>query len=483
MPLINLFPFESYPVAVFGLGRSGLTAARALVESEAEVAAWDDDPEARDRAQEAGVPLVDLYKCDWEKHTTLVLSPGVPLHHPEPHKIVKLAEAANVEIIGDSELLVRAQRDAAYIGITGTNGKSTTTALIGHIMQISGREAEVGGNLGVPVLELGPLDGEGTYVLEMSSFQLELTKSITFDVAVLLNLSADHLERYGGMDGYIAAKKLIFHRQTKPRTAVIGMDDDLCRAIHDEFSAADEQAVIGVSGNGRVPGGVYVIDGVLYDDTGGQETAVMDLRDNASLPGQHNWQNAAAAYAATKTAGVKLPAIMACIQSYPGLVHRQEPVALVDGIGYVNDSKATNADAAARALGCYGAVYWIAGGRPKEGGLKAAEAHLGNVRHAFLIGEAALEFSQFLDGKVPITLSGDLKTAVKAAHKLAKKEKADDAVVLLSPACASFDQFDDFEARGDAFRDLAEALPGKHLDPFETPGLFPGTRSGGEEGS
>ena len=245
MALINLFPFESYPVAVFGLGRSGLTAARALVESEAEVAAWDDDPEARDRAQEAGVPLVDLYKCDWEKHTTLVLSPGVPLHHPEPHKIVKLAEAANVEIIGDSELLVRAQRDAAYIGITGTNGKSTTTALIGHMMQISGREAEVGGNLGVPVLELGPLDGEGTYVLEMSSFQLELTKSITFDVAVLLNLSADHLERYGGMDGYIAAKKLIFHRQTKPRTAVIGMDDDLCRAIHDEFSAAVEQAVIG----------------------------------------------------------------------------------------------------------------------------------------------------------------------------------------------------------------------------------------------
>ena len=483
MALINLFPFESYPVAVFGLGRSGLTVARALVESEAEVAAWDDDPEARDRAQEAGVPLVDLYKCDWKEHTTLVLSPGVPLHHPEPHKIVKLAEAANIEIIGDSELLVRAQRDAAYIGITGTNGKSTTTALIGHIMQVSGREAEVGGNLGIPALELEPLDAGGTYVLEMSSFQLELTKSITFDVAVLLNLSADHLERYGGMDGYIAAKKLIFHRQTKPRTAIVGMDDDLSRTIHDELSAVDEQAVIGVSGNGRVPGGVYVIDGVLYDDTEGQETVIVDLRDNASLPGRHNWQNAAAAYATTKTAGVQPHAIMACIQSYPGLVHRQEPVALVDGIGYVNDSKATNADAAARALGCYDAVYWIVGGRPKEGILKAVETHLGNVRHAFLIGEAALEFSQFLDGKVPITISGDLKTAVKEAHKLAKKEKAADAVVLLSPACASFDQFDDFEARGDAFRELVEALPGKQLDPFDEPGIFPGTRSGGEEGS
>ena len=481
--MINVFPFASYPVAVFGLGRSGLSAAEALVESEADVCAWDDDEQARMSAAEAGVPLVDLYKCDWREHTTLVLSPGIPLHHPEPHAIVELATAANIEIVSDIELLVRTQRESAYIGITGTNGKSTTTALIGHIMQVSGREAEIGGNLGIPALDLEPLGTEGTYVLEMSSYQLELTKSITFDVAVLLNISADHLDSHGGMDGYVAVKKMIFLRQTKPRTAVVGVDDDFCRAIYEDLKAQDEQEVIGISGEGEVAGGVYVVDGILIDDTEGQKTSVMNLRDNPSLPGSHNWQNAAAAYAAVKSAGVQPRAVMACIKSYPGLVHRQEPVAIIDGIGYVNDSKATNAAAAARALICYDAVYWIAGGRPKEGGLKAAGPFLGTVRHAFLIGEAAMEFSQFLDGRVPMTVSGDLKTALGDARKLAKKEKAEGAVVLLSPACASFDQFDDFEARGDVFKDLVEALPGKMMDPFEEPGIFPGAGVGSEKGT
>jgi UDP-N-acetylmuramoylalanine--D-glutamate ligase len=480
--MIDVFPFATLNIAVFGLGRSGLSAARALVKSDVDVQAWDDDEAARERAADEGVPLVDLYGIDWKEHTTLVLSPGIPLHHPEPHEIVKLAEAANVEVIGDAELLVRAQRAAAYIGITGTNGKSTTTALIGHIMQVSGREAEIGGNLGIPVLELEPLVQDETYVLEMSSFQLELTRSITFDVAVLLNISPDHQDRYAGMDDYIAAKKQIFHRQTAPRTAIVGVDDDFSRAIYEELKTADEQVVIGISGAERVHGGVYAVNGVLVDDTEGQETPVMDLGENPSLPGQHNWQNAAAAYAAAKSAGVSPHAAMACIQSYPGLVHRQEPVALVDGIGYVNDSKATNAEAAARALACYDAIYWICGGRPKEGGLKAVEPHLGNVRHGFLIGEAAMEFSKFLDGRVPMTVSGDLKSALSDARKLAKKEKADGAVVLLSPAAASFDQFDNFEARGDAFRDMVERLPGKHLDPSEEPGIFPGTRSGEEEG-
>ncbi len=479
--MINVFPFAGYPIAIFGLGLSGLSAAKALVKSEADVSAWDDDEDARQRAADEGVPLVDLYGIDWKEQTSLVLSPGVPLHHPQPHEIVKLAEAENVEVICDAELLVRTQRAAAYIGITGTNGKSTTTSLIGHIMQVSGREAEIGGNLGIPALQLEPLEQEGTYVLEMSSFQLELTRSITFDVAVLLNISPDHQDRYAGMDDYIAAKKMIFYRQTKPRTAVVGVDDDFSRAIYEQLKAADDQVVIGVSGAERVHGGIYTVNGVLVDDTEGHETPVMDLRENPSLPGRHNWQNTAAAYAATKSAGVDPHAVMACIQSYPGLVHRQEPVALIDGIGYVNDSKATNAEAAARALACYDAIYWICGGRPKEGGLKAVEPYLGNVRHAFLIGEAAMEFSQFLDGRVPMTVSGDLKTALSDAQKLAKKEKAEGAVVLLSPGAASFDQFDDFEARGDAFRDRVERLPGKHLDPSEEPGIFPGTRAAAEE--
>ncbi len=476
--MTQVFPFASHPVAVFGLGQSGLATARALVESKADVWAWDDNEDARQRAAEEGVPLVDLYNCDWRAVTSLVLSPGVPLHHPEPHPVVTLARQANCEIIGDIELLGRAQRGCNYIGITGTNGKSTTTALLGHIMQAAGREAEVGGNLGVPALTLEPLGAlgpEGTYVLEMSSYQLELTVSITFNVAILLNLSADHLDRHGGMDGYIAAKKTIFHRQTSPCTAVIGVDDTYCRAIADELKAAGEQEIIEVSGEREVPGGVYVLDGVLIDDTENAATPVGNLRENPSLTGTHNGQNAAAAYAAAKTAGIAPSVIMTCIQSYPGLVHRQEPVALVDGVAFVNDSKATNADAAARALASYETIHWIAGGLAKEGGLGVAMQHLGHVRHAYLIGEAALRFSHAIDGKVPFTLSHTLDTAVGQAFEGAKDDTGLRPVVLLSPACASFDQYRSFEARGDAFKGLVEALPGTHLDPFEQPGLFPGT--------
>jgi len=473
--MIEIFPFAGYLVGVFGLGRSGLIAAQALVKSGADVWAWDDDEDARTVAAEAGIPLVDLYECDFDGLTTIVVSPGVPLHYPKPHPIVARAVEAGCEVIGDIELLARTQRWCGFIGVTGTNGKSTTTALLGHIMQTAGREAEIGGNLGVPALELEPLGPEGTYILEMSSYQLDLTVSITFDVAVLLNISADHLERHGGMDGYIAAKWQIFHRQTRPRAAVVGVDDDLCRGVYENLKAADAQIVVPVSGCQRVPGGVYVSDGILIDDMEGQGTAVCNLTGNPTLIGAHNGQNAAAAYAAVKIAGVAPHAIMACILSFPGLVHRQEPVEIVAGLAFVNDSKATNPEAAARALACYDNIYWIAGGRPKAGDLNALDAHLGNVRHAYLIGEAAMAFGQHLSGKVPATISVDLATAVKQARNQAKADGFDQPVVLLSPACASFDQFDDFEARGDAFKGLVEAIPGLHLDPFEDPGLFPGS--------
>ena len=270
-------------------------------------------------------------------------------------------------------------------------------------------------------------------------------------MAVLLNLSADHLDRHDGMDGYVAAKRLIFHRQTKPRTAVIGVDDDLCRAIADELEQIGEQIVIRISGKTVIPGGVYVQNGILIDDTENSQTPVCNLRENPSLPGAHNAQNAAAAYATAKTAGVPPHAIMACIQSYPGLVHRQEPIALVDGVAFVNDSKATNADAAARAVASYDTVYWIAGGRPKNGSLDPVKDHLGNVRQAYLIGEAAIDFSQELDGNVPFALADDMETAVLQAFEAARTEPQNRPVVLLSPACASFDQFSNFEARGDAF--------------------------------
>ena len=472
--MIDVFPFAGYPIAVFGLGQSGLAAAKALVKSDAEVWAWDDDEDVRSHAAEEDIPLVNLYNCNWRELTSLVLSPGVPLHHPKKHRIVELAGDAGCEIIGDIELLGRTQRWCNYIGITGTNGKSTTTALIGHIMQTAGREAEVGGNIGVPALLLEALGPEGTYILEMSSYQLELTVSITFDVAILLNLSPDHLERYGGMSDYINAKRLIFHRHTKPRTAVIGVDDGLCHAIANELEIDGEQNVIRISGREIIAGGVYVENGILIDDTENSKTPVSSLLENPCLIGEHNGQNAAAAYAAAKTVGVAPHAIMACIQSYPGLVHRQEPVSLVDDVAFVNDSKATNADAAARAVASYDTVYWIAGGRSKEDGLEAVKNHFGNIRHAYLIGDAAMKFAQQLDGCIPFTLAEDLKTAVNQAFEAAKADISNQPVVLLSPACSSLDQFKNFEERGNMFKDLVEALPGKHLDPFERPGQFPG---------
>jgi UDP-N-acetylmuramoylalanine--D-glutamate ligase len=460
--VIDLSFFGGLPVAVLGLGKSGLSAARALMESGAEVWAWDDDPERRAAAD--GVPLVDLTGCDWRELTSLVISPGIPHSHPAPHPVAALAREHRCEIIGDIELLARAQRDASYLGVTGTNGKSTTTALIGHILETSGREVQVGGNLGTPALDLEPLDSGGIYVLEMSSYQLELTLSVTFDVAVLLNVTPDHLERHGGLEGYVAAKRLIFHRQTRPRTAVIGVDDETCQGICRQLTEVGEQIVIPVSGSGPARGGVHVDGGVLTDDTEGRETPVLDLREVPSLPGRHNWQNTAAAYAACKTLGVQPPVIAACLRSFPGLPHRQELVAVIDGISYVNDSKATNADAAAKALACYDAVYWIAGGRPKETGLAGLEPLFPRIAQAFLIGEAEDAFAAALDGRVDFARCGDLDRATGLAQAAAKVEKRPGAVVLLSPAAASFDQFSDFEERGERFRALVEALPGRHAD-------------------
>lgn len=458
--MIDVFPFAGLPVAVMGLGKSGMATAKALFKSGAEVWAWDDNAERRDEAERAQIPLADLYKKDLSEATTIVWSPGIPHTKPKPHPVAERASASGLEIICDVELLGRSQRSAAYIGVTGTNGKSTTTALIGHILSVSGRQVQVGGNLGTPALALEPLDEGGIYVLEMSSYQLELTLSITFDIGVLINISPDHLERHGGMEGYIAAKKTIFRRQTKPRTAVIGVDDAYTRGIYDELRAAGDQIVVPISGEHRVQGGVYVVDGRLIDDSDGKDSAILDLSGIPTLPGRHNWQNAAAAFAATKPVGVHPAVIAACLRSFPGLTHRQELVAVIDGVRYVNDSKATNADAAEKAIVCYERIYWIAGGQAKEGGIALLVPHFHRIAHAYLIGEAAEAFAKTLEGKVPYTLSRTLDRAVTAAAEAAARNKRVGVVVLLSPACASWDQFANFEARGEAFRTLVEALPG-----------------------
>lgn len=450
--MIQVHHFSDRPAAVLGLGRAGLAACRALAAGGTEVWAWDDNAAPRAAAEAEGIRVVDLHRCDWKKPAALVLSPGIPHTHPRPHPVVRLAREADCPLTGDVELLYRTQIAATYVGITGTNGKSTTTALIGHILTSAGRTAEVGANIGTPALALEPLGDDGIYVLEMSSYQLELTERTIFDVAVLLNVSPDHLERHGGMDGYVAAKLNVFAHQDEDCHAVIGIDDERSRTLYETLKAKGEQALVPISGTMAIDGGVYAVDGLLHNDG----RPLLDLKTVPTLPGSHNWQNAAAAFAACRALGLEENAITAGLRTYPGLAHRQELVAEIGGVRFVNDSKATNADAAARALSSYDTIFWIAGGRPKETGLDGIEPWLDRVRHAFLIGEAADEFSHTLKDRVPVTVSGTLDHAVASASDMARGMSG--AVVLLSPACASFDQYPSFEARGDSFRTLVEGL-------------------------
>jgi len=307
-------------------------------------------------------------------------------------------------------------------------------------------------------------------LLELSSYQLELSFSITYDIAVLVNISPDHLDRHGGMDGYIAAKRNIFRRQTRPRTAVVGVDDPESRKMRDALVAADDQNVIAVSSGRKLDRGVYVVDGILHDAIHGDAVKAVDLRPVMTLPGAHNWQNAAAAYATARAVGLSPNKIAGGIATYPGLPHRQERVAEVGGVLFVNDSKATNADAAAKALSCYDAIYWIAGGRLKQGGIAGLTEYFSRLRRVYLIGEATSEFARTLDGKAEFVKCGDLATAAAKAYADARADAAPGAVVLLSPACASFDQFADFEARGAMFRRLVQSIAAADESPAKRAG-------------
>ena len=451
--MIEVTSFRNQRIAVMGLARSGLAAAEALKRGGAEVLAWDDSAEKRAQAAAHGLPLVDLTAANLKGVAALVLSPGIPSTFPRPHPVAAKARAAAVEIIGDIELLAQSRRDARYAGITGTNGKSTTTALLGHILAVAGLRVAVGGNLGVPALSLDPLGSDGIYVLEMSSYQLELTMSLVFDVAILLNITPDHLDRHGGMEGYVAAKERIFAGQSARQAAVIGLDDEICRGIAAKLAASGRR-IVPISAERAAPGGVYVEGGRLIDDSDHRRASTLDLGALPRLPGRHNWQNAAAAFAAARCLGVAPEMAARGIASFPGLAHRQELIATIEGVRYVNDSKATNADATEKALVCYNDICWIAGGVAKEGGIASLAPYFPRIRHAFLIGEAAPAFASTLSGHVAFTRSGDLATAVRQARDMAPSG----GTVLLSPACASFDQFRDFAARGEAFRRLVEAL-------------------------
>jgi UDP-N-acetylmuramoylalanine--D-glutamate ligase len=410
-----------------------------------------------------GLSLTALTKADWSQYAALMLSPGVPLTHPAPHWTVERAKAAGVEILGDIELFARtvnaapAHKRPKIAAITGTNGKSTTTALLGHICASAGRDTRVGGNIGYGVLGLEDMHGGAVYVLECSSYQLDLTSSLKPDAAVLLNISPDHLDRHGGMDGYVAAKRRVLLNQGKGDTAIVGVDDPWCQRICTEITAANRRTIWPISAGRAMGRGIYALQGVLYDATGERVLEVADLLRARSLPGRHNWQNAAAAYAAARAMGIAAADAAEGLMSFPGLAHRMETVAQIGRVRFVNDSKATNADAARQAMSSYPRFYWIAGGVPKAGGIEPLADLFGRIARAYLIGEAAKDFAATLDGKAPATVSGTLEAAVAAAYADANAA-GEDAIVLLSPACASFDQFSDFEARGEAFRHAVEDL-------------------------
>ena len=416
--------------AILGLGRNGLPAARSLRAMGAETVLWDDNAAARDAAAAEGFTVADLGAGDFA-FRALVLSPGIPHHLPAPHAVAARAIAAGVPILSDAELLFQAVRgagsEARFAGITGTNGKSTTTALLAHILAVAGIPVAAGGNLGTPALALPLLPDDGVYVLEMSSYMLERIATLRFSTAAMLNLSPDHLDRHGNMTGYADVKRAIFARQTAADVAVVGIDDPLSSAMADDLSTEPMQ-LVRISGRGAETGA-------------------------AALPGEHNAQNAAAATAMARALGVDDAIIARAMGSFPGLPHRQARVGTHEGVTFVNDSKATNADAAARALGCYDRIVWIAGGMSKAGGITALKDYFPRIVHAELIGRDAASFAETLaQHGVPHRIAGTLDAAVPAAFERARALGA--PVVLLSPACASWDQFTGFEARGDRFAEL-----------------------------
>jgi UDP-N-acetylmuramoylalanine--D-glutamate ligase len=440
--------FAGARFAVVGLGRNGLPVARALLAMGADVIAWDDKPEARARAAAEDIPVAEPTLAGLD---ALVLSPGIPHLLPAPHPLAAEARASGVPILSDADLLYRAVRAvgsrARFAGVTGTNGKSTTTALLAHIIATAGMPVAAGGNLGTPALALPLLPDDGIYVLEMSSYMLERLATLRFDAAAMLNLSPDHLDRHGDMAGYAAAKRAIFDRQLANDTAVVGIDDAFSRAL----AAALPGRVVTISAT--APADVTGRDGLLRDAGG----VIADLRDAAALPGAHNAQNAAAAAALAGALGVPRQAIARGITTYPGLPHRQERIGSIGDVSFINDSKATNADSAARALACYPRVVWIAGGIAKAGGIASLGPLLSRVAEAFLIGRDAPALAATLaEHGVPHTQVGTLEAAVPAAWTAARTRAV--PVVLLSPACASFDQFTGFDARGDRFRELVRAL-------------------------
>lgn len=465
--MIPVQGFEGQRVAVLGLGRSGLATARALRAGQAEPVLWDDNPAARDRAEAEGFDCTDLHRAGvLEAIARLVVSPGIPHLYPSPNPIIHEAMRAGVPVDNDIGLFFRSfaaegffEFDVAprIVAVTGSNGKSTTSALIHHVLTQAGRPAQLAGNIGRGVFDLDPAHDGEVVVLELSSYQTELARALTPDVAVFTNLSPDHLDRHAGMGGYFAAKRRLF-AEGGPDRAVIGVDEAEGLFLANQLvEAPGDDRVIRISSGQKLSGPgwqVFARKGFLSEYRKGRQAASIDLRDIAGLPGAHNHQNACAAYAACRALGLAPRVIEAGLRTYPGLPHRSQLVAEVDGVRFVNDSKATNVDSAVRALSAFGRIRWICGGLEKEGGLESLAKATGSVAKAYVIGREAASFA------LRIGVEAEVCTTMERAVALAAEEAEAGDVVLLAPAAASFDQYDNFELRGKDFIAQVEAVLG-----------------------
>ncbi|MBV2360516.1 UDP-N-acetylmuramoyl-L-alanine--D-glutamate ligase [Thalassococcus sp. CAU 1522] len=464
--MIPVRGFEGQNVAVLGLGRSGLSAARALQAGGAMVLAWDDNPAARDRAEAEGFTLRDLTRQGaFGDIASLVVSPGIPHLYPAPNPVIAAAWEAGVPVDNDIGLFFRSlglsdwaghDTPPRVIAVTGSNGKSTTSALIHHLLCAVGRESQLAGNIGRGVLDIDPPGDGGVVVLELSSYQTDLARALTPDVAVFTNLSPDHLDRHAGLGGYFAAKRRLF-AEGGPDRAVIGVDEAEGRYMANQLAEgpADDR-VIRVSVGRKLTGPgwqVFARKGFLAEWRKGRQVAAIDLRDITGLPGAHNHQNACAAYAALRALGAAPREIEAGLHSFAGLPHRSQTIAERDGVRFVNDSKATNVDAALKALLAFDRIRWICGGLMKEGGLAGLAPGLGHVAKAYVIGREAEGFALQLSG-----IEAEICTTMEVAVARAAAEAQPGEVVLLAPAAASFDQYDNFEKRGEDFAARVAAL-------------------------
>ncbi|PPR77723.1 MAG: UDP-N-acetylmuramoylalanine--D-glutamate ligase [Alphaproteobacteria bacterium MarineAlpha2_Bin1] len=453
--------YKGKNIAVMGLGKSGIATVESLAKVGANIFAWDDNSENCSKLDKKNYNISNLEKIDFKNISSLVLSPGIPLNFPKPHPVVERAKSAGCEVIGDFELFFRSKINANVIGITGTNGKSTTTSLITHILKNKSINVQAGGNIGTPILSLDKIDSDGFYVLEISSYQLDLSSNISLDISVLLNIQPDHLDRHGSIENYYMIKKKIFESNKTSSIGVIGVDDFYSGKLYSEIKNINK-SIIPISTKKKISGGVSVIDGIIYDTRFNYN--IIDINNITNLRGRHNWQNAAAAYIVAKEVGLSNDETKSAFETFKGLPHRLELVYKDKKTEYINDSKATNVHATSYALSSFESIFWILGGRSKDKEIDPLFPYLNRVEHAFTIGESGEMFAQQLYGKVEVEFVTSLENAFHRSVDTIKKRKLNKSVILFSPACSSFDQFKDFEERGEKFRDIVIKYVGQYND-------------------